>query len=59
MNRTSQNGKYAAYTTENNKIKSSRAENNQTEKNKAGNNGYVGTVCEIQRNNYQIKTEIL
>lgn len=57
MNRTSQNGKYAAYTTENNKIKSSRAENNQTEKNKAGNNGYVGTVCEIQRNNYRILYE--
>ena len=57
MNKTSQSGKYADHTTENNKIESSKAENNRTEKNKTENKGYVGTICEIQKNSYNILFE--
>ena len=62
MSKTSQSKKYADPTTENNKIESRKAENNRTEKNKTeknktGKKEYFGTVCEIQRNSYNILVE--
>ena len=57
MNKTSQNRNDTDHTTENNKIESSRAENNRTERNRAENKRHVGTICEIQRNNYHILFE--
>ena len=59
MSKTSQRKKYADPTTENSKIESRKAENNRTEKNKTeknktGKKEYFGTVCEIQRNSYNI-----
>ena len=49
--------KYADPTTENKKKESGKAENNRTDKNKTESNGYFGTVCEIQRNSYNILVE--
>ena len=57
MSKTNQSKKYADPTTENKKIESGKAENNRTEKNKTGKKEYFGTVCEIQRNSYNILVE--
>ena len=57
MSKTNQSKKYADPTTENKKIESGKAENNRTDKNKTESNGYFGTVCEIQRNSYNILVE--
>ena len=57
MSKTSQSKNMQILQQKNRKIESGKAENNRTEKNKKRKKEYFGTVCEIQRNSYNILVE--